>query len=57
LSKKLRLKFESYFQQLNIGKHINQIDKEKRKLKKLYPDDIKKREKQIKQFIDNLIEL
>ncbi len=57
LSKKLRLKLESYFKRLKIGKLITQIDTEKQKLKKLYPDDIKKREEQIKQFIDELIEL
>jgi len=53
LSKLLRLKFENYLSPFNFKKLIDRIYHKRQELKALYPNDIQKRETQIKEFIDD----
>ncbi len=54
VSKKLRIYLEKLLRKLSLKDLIQSVDQKKQSLKQSLPDDIKEREKQIKEFTNNL---
>lgn len=55
LAKRLRIKLTNYLQHFKFNEIINKVNNRKQQLKKQFPDHFKKREQEIKTFIDNLM--
>jgi len=56
VAKKLRVQLQQFINKIGLNRIISLVDRKKQEVRKAFPQNVKQREKRIKQFTDNLFE-